>query len=143
VTWGMRAAALAVAACVTTGAFGLTDAVGGDSARAASAPTPRLGPPSAGRYNGQMCVIAGRAAEQCGPVALQFQNGGARVQVSDLVYHLNWRAPKTQMLLVLMHGSVQVDEFVTEGLWSKQNLRFIDPDKDVRYEVRWEALNRR
>ena len=128
---------------VAAGAFGLTDAVGADSARAASAPTQRMGPPPEGRYSGQMCVSAGRGAEQCGPVALQFQKGAARVQVSDLVYHLNWRAPKTQMLLVLMHGSVQVDEFVTEGLWSKQNLRFKDLDKDVSYEVRWEAPDRR
>ena len=141
-TWGARAAALTVATWVTTGALGLTDAVGADSARAAVA-TKQVGPPPAGRYNGQLCVSTSGAAEQCGPVVLQFQSGGAQVQVSDLVYHLHWRAPKTQMLLMLMHGSVQVDEFVTEGLWSKQNLRFKDPDKDVRYEVRWEALNRR
>ncbi|MFY7942106.1 MAG: hypothetical protein ACOVOX_14470 [Burkholderiaceae bacterium] len=141
-TWGVRAAVLTVATWAATGAFGLTDAVGADSARVADA-NKQVGPPPAGRYNGQLCVSTAGAAEQCGPVVLQFQSGGARVQVSDLVYHLNWRAPKTQMLLVLMHGSVQVDEFFTEGLWSKQNLRFKDPDKDVRYEVRWEARNHR
>ncbi len=138
----IRAALLAAVTCVATGTLGLTDAFGADSARAAAA-MHQAGPPPAGRYNGQMCVNAGGAAEQCGPVAVQFRNGAARVQVSDLVYHLNWRAPKTQMLLVLMHGSVQVDEFVTEALWSKQSMRFKDPEKDVHYEVRWEAVNRR
>ena len=133
---------LAAAIWVAAGALGPTDAFGADGARAAAS-MQQAGPPPAGRYNGQMCVSSGGAQEQCGPVALQFRNGVARVQVSDLVYHLNWRAPKTQMLLVLMHGSVQVDEFVTEGLWSKQSLRFKDPDKDVRYEVRWEEVHRR
>jgi len=139
-----RARSLVVAAAValTTATFGPTNVQGADSARTATA-VPQAGPPPAGRYNGYMCVSTGGAAEQCGPVALQFQSGVARVQVSDLVYHLNWRAPKTQMLLVLMHGSVQVDEFFTEGAWSKQSLRFNDPDKDVRYEVRWEAGTRR
>ncbi|XVJ68301.1 MAG: hypothetical protein HEQ39_00600 [Rhizobacter sp.] len=141
--WHHLAMSFATAAWLATGVLGLPHAVGAESARAGTAPTQKFGPPPAGRYNAQLCVSTAAAAGQCGPVALQFQSGGARVQVSDLVYHLNWRAPNKQMLLVLMHGRVQVDEFVTEGLWSQQSLSFKDPDKDVRYEVRWEVVNRR
>jgi hypothetical protein len=136
------ATCLAAAIGIVLGAAAVAGARGANSVDPVAPPVAtsasHSGPPPAGRYNGQLCVSTAGAAEQCGPVVLQFQSGGARVQVSDLVYHLNWRVPKTQMLLVLMHGSVQVDEFLTEGLWSKQSLRFKDPDKDVRYEVRWQ-----
>lgn len=140
VTW------LTFAIWIVVGSTAAGDALGAERSRSPAAPVAttasRAGPPPVGRYDGQLCVTTTAASEQCGPVTLQFQRGRARVQVSDLVYHLSWRVPQTQMLLVLMHGSVQVDEFVTEGQWSKQALSFKDSDKDVRYEVRWEALQR-
>jgi hypothetical protein len=135
--WHRRAVSLAAAAWVATAALGLSEARGADGVRHVATSTQRSGPPPAGRYEGQLCVSTAQATENCGAVAVQFQSGAARVKVSDLVYHLQWRAPQTQMQLVLMHGSVQVDQFVTEGLWSKQTLRFKDPDKDVFYELRW------
>jgi hypothetical protein len=135
---------LAAATWIVVGGAAAVDARGagsvGSAARPVATSVPRNGPPPAGRYGGQLCVTPSGASEQCGPVALLFQRGTVRVQVSDLAYHLTWRAPKTPMRMVLMHGSVQVDEFVTEGQWAKQTLRFKDPDKDVHYEVRWETI---
>jgi hypothetical protein len=129
----MVVAAMSVVTCLA----GPSVAFGAGSASTQASRTQRDGPPPAGRYDGQLCVSTAGATEQCGPVALKFQTGAAHVQFSDLVYQLRWRVPQTQMALVLMHGSVQIDGFVTEALWLKQSLRFNDPDKDVRYEVRW------
>jgi hypothetical protein len=95
------------------------------------------GPPAPGRYAGQLCVSTSGAPAQCGPVAVVSRHGKLRVQFSDLVYTLEHQVPKTQMRLVLMHSHVQIDEFLTQGEWLGRSLRFKDPDKDVRYEVRW------
>ena len=94
-------------------------------------------PPAPGRYAGQLCVSTSGAPAQCGPVALLFQRGKLRMQFSDLVYTLEQQAPSAQLRLVLMHNHVQIDEFLTRGEWLARSLRFKDPDKDVRYEVRW------
>lgn len=93
--------------------------------------------PAPGRYDGSLCVSTGSNKPQCGPVALLLQPHLLRIQVSDLVYTLELQAPTTNMRLVLMHGHVQIDEFLTHGQWQGRSLRFKDPDKDVRYEVRW------
>jgi hypothetical protein len=124
--WRRQAAWLATAAWLAAGTLVGSGSVWAQGARPTATAAPRAGPPPVGRYGGELCVSTAGAPAHCGPVALQFQRGALRLQVSDLVYRLQFRIPKTQMRMVLMHG-----------------LRFTDPDKDVRYEVRWTAPSQR
>ncbi len=60
--------------------------------------------------------------------------GTLRVQVSDIAYTVHVR-PR-QAAVVVMHGAMQIDEFLTDARWDGSALRFADADKQVRYEVR-------
>lgn len=100
------------------------------TAASAEAPVP-------GRYAARLCVQSladpARPAE-CGPVDLLVQRGNrAQVRVADLVYRLQLHS--SQVDVVLMHGSMQIDEFTAFYEWKGTTLEFADRDQRLRYEV--------
>lgn len=96
--------------------------------------------PAAGRYDGQLCVATGDAPAGCGAAIVDVRPGGRlRVQVSDIVYRLELHS--SQVDVVLTQGSMQLDEFTAHCDWNSADrqgatLRFVDTDKNARYEVR-------
>lgn len=93
--------------------------------------------PAPGRYAARLCVQSladpARPAE-CGPVDLLVQRGNrAQVRVADLVYRLQLHS--SQVDVVLMHGSMQIDEFTAFYEWKGATLEFADRDQRLRYEV--------
>ena len=94
--------------------------------------------PHAGSYDAELCVATSNAVRSCGPAEVELQaSGAARVRVSDLVYRL--RLNSSQVEVVLMHGAVQIDEFVGVYEWAGSSLQFTDADKNARYELRLAA----
>ncbi|MEO7336991.1 MAG: hypothetical protein ABIV63_10460 [Caldimonas sp.] len=93
--------------------------------------------PAAGRYRGTLCVAASDQPRSCGPAEVDIRPGGAvDVRVSDIVYRLQVRSGKAAV--IVMHGTMQIDEFNAGAEWSAESLRFADDEKRVRYEVRVE-----
>lgn len=91
--------------------------------------------PSAGSYAAELCVATSNAAPSCGPVEFELQaSGAARVRVSDFVYRLQLNS--SQVEVALMHGTMQVDEFVAVYEWAGNSLQFVDIDKGARYQLK-------
>ncbi len=102
---------------------------------AAAIASPALAVPEAGRYDAQLCVATTPAGPSCGPAEVELRaNGEARVRVADIVYRLQLNS--SQVEVVLMHGTMQLDEFVASYEWVGRSLQFDDKDKNARYEVR-------
>ena len=57
-----------------------------------------------------------------------------QVRLSDFEYRLQLNS--SQVDVVLMHGTMQVDEFFAVWEWVGNSLQFVDRNKNVRYEVR-------
>ncbi|MEO7152192.1 MAG: hypothetical protein ABIX46_10855 [Burkholderiaceae bacterium] len=94
------------------------------------------GAPTDGRYDGELCVATSATnPPSCGPAEVSLSGAQARVQVSDIVYRLTLRGDRLD--LVLMHGTMQIEGFSTAYAWEDRVLRFQDPDKPVRYRVRF------
>ena len=92
--------------------------------------------PAAGSYAAELCVATSNAAPSCGPAVVDLQTGGnARVRVSDFVYRLKLNS--SQVEVALMHGAMQVDEFVATYEWAGNSLQFADADKNARYELKF------
>jgi hypothetical protein len=95
------------------------------------------GPPAAGRYVAQMCVAVSNVEPACGRAEIEWRAADRAVlRISDVVYAL--RLYTSQLDVVLMHGAMQIDGFTAIYEWDGPTLRFIDADKNVRYEVRSE-----
>lgn len=95
---------------------------------------PAAAQPASGRYDGRLCVATGAAAADCGPASVTVRGTkDVRVQVADIVYRLELHS--SQLDLVLMHGTVQIDAFTANYAWEGRTLVFNDPDKAVRYRV--------
>ena len=91
--------------------------------------------PSAGSYDAQLCVATSAAAPSCGPAQVELQaSGAARVRVSDFVYRLKLNS--SQVEVALMHGAMQIDEFVAVYEWAGNSLQFVDANKNARYELK-------
>lgn len=91
-------------------------------------------PPAAGRYDARLCVRLGDASANCGPADAQVLQGNRMlVRISDIVYRLKLRS--SQADVVLMHGAMQIDEFVASYEWEGSTLAFVDADKRTRYEL--------
>ena len=56
------------------------------------------------------------------------------MRVADIVYRLVLRP--TQADIDTLHGKMEIDQFSAFYQWQGTTLRFQDPDKGVRYEVR-------
>ncbi len=96
---------------------------------------PASATPAAGSYAAELCVATSNAAPSCGPAQVELQAGGAaRVRVSDFVYRLKLNS--SQVEVALMHGAMQIDEFVAAYEWAGNSLQFVDADKNARYELR-------
>ena len=101
---------------------------------------PALATPTAGRYDGRLCVAtAAAAAPDCGPARVELRGAGqALVRVSDMLYLLTLQAGQADV--VLKHGAMQIDGFTAAYEWKASGkasaLHFVDADKGVRYEVR-------
>ncbi len=111
----------------------------GGGAVAAGAPAP-----APGRYDATLCVVNADAAPNCGPAEADLRPGGTlRARVSDIVYivYIVHVRPQ-QAAVVVMHGAMQIDEFLTDAHWDGNALRFADAEKRVRYEVRVGAARR-
>ena len=91
--------------------------------------------PAAGRYHAELCVATSAAPPSCGPAETELQaDGRMRVRLSDFEYRLQLNS--SQVDVVLMHGTMQVDEFLATGEWAGTSLQFVDRHRNVRYEVR-------
>lgn len=104
-------------------------------ALAFAAAAARAEAPPAGRYEGRWCVGVGEAAPDCGPAQVDVLRGRRlSVRISDIVYQLTLHS--SQVDVVLMHGTMQIDGFFATYEWADGQLQFIDQDKRTRYELR-------
>lgn len=94
-------------------------------------------PPAAGRYAAQWCVALPNADAACGPVQVQWRTGRASVRISDIVYTLRLRT--AQVDVALKQGAMQIDGFSAMYEWDGATLRFVDAEKNVRYELQTQA----
>lgn len=93
-----------------------------------------LAAPGPGRYDGRFCVAVAGAAPDCGPVQVEvLRERRLRVRVSDIVYLLELHS--SQLDVVLMHGTMQIDGFVAPYEWAGEALQFDDLEKRTRYEL--------
>lgn len=104
---------------------------------AAGAVAAAPGPPAPGRYAARLCVQpladAAKPAD-CGPAELTVQRGNkARLRISDIVYRLELYS--SQVDVVLMHGTMQIDGFTASYDWQGDTLLFSDREKGLRYQV--------
>lgn len=107
----------------------------GAAAVAASAAV-SSGRPAVGRHSGELCVATAAAAPNCGAAQIELRrDGSARVRIDDVVYQLQLHS--SQVEVVLMHGTVQIDEFTVPYEWVGRTLQFSDDERDTRYEVRF------
>jgi len=111
------------------------DAAGVALMLAALMATASAAAPAAGRYDAQLCVATSPAGPSCGAAEVELRtNGEASVRVADIVYRLQLNS--SQVEVVLMQGTMQLDEFVASYEWVGRALRFDDKEKNARYEVR-------
>jgi len=97
--------------------------------------SPAWAAPAPGRYHAELCVATSAAPPSCGPAQIELRaNGKMRVRISDFEYRLQLNS--SQVDVVLMHGTMQVDEFFGASEWVGNSLRFADRDKNTRYELR-------
>jgi hypothetical protein len=90
--------------------------------------------PALGRYDGRFCVTVGDAAADCGPARVDvLRQQRLIVSISDIVYRLKLNS--SQVDVVLMHGTMQIDGFFAPYEWVGQSLQFLDIDKRTRYEL--------
>jgi hypothetical protein len=90
--------------------------------------------PPAGRYEGRWCVGVGEAAPDCGPAQVDvLRTRRLNVRISDIVYQLTLNS--SQVDVVLMHGTMQIDGFFAPYEWTGGTLQFVDVDKRTRYEL--------
>lgn len=91
--------------------------------------------PPAGRYDARLCVtVAAAPAPDCGPAQVEvLRDRRLRVRISDIVYHLQLHSSQAEV--VLMHGTMQIDEFVAPYDWTGEALQFADLAKRTRYEL--------
>lgn len=90
--------------------------------------------PGPGRYDGRFCVTVASAAPDCGPAQIEvLREQRLRVRIADIVYHLQLHS--SQLDVVLMHGTMQIDGFVAPYEWAGQALQFDDLEKRTRYEL--------
>lgn len=104
-------------------------------ALAALPPGAAAAEPALGRYDGRWCVSVGDAAADCGPVQVEvLRQRRLNVRIADIVYQL--RLNSSQVDVVLMHGTMQIDGFFAPYEWVGSSLQFLDIDKRTRYELR-------
>lgn len=102
----------------------------------------RAEPPAPGRYDGRLCVTVGDAPADCGPAQVDVRNERRlTVRLADLAYQL--QLSTSQVDVVLMHGTMQIDGFFASYEWDGPTLRFLDLDKRTHYAVQLGARTKR
>lgn len=102
----------------------------------AAAPTLPSGP---GHHAAQLCVATSAAPPTCGPAQADlYVDGSLSLRVDDVIYHLQMQ--RGQVEVVLTHNKVQIDEFAVPYVWTGNALRFVDGDRNTRYEIRFPEL---
>ena len=93
--------------------------------------------PAAGRYDAQLCVTLADQPAACGPAQAQLTGHRLRVRISDIEYRLDLKPKRAagELLAMLMHGAMQIDEFSAPYEWRGNTLQFDDADKRTRYEI--------
>ncbi len=92
------------------------------------------GPPPAGDYDARLCVTVSTQAPSCGPAQAQLgADGGLRVRVHDIAYHLSFE--QGMLLGITTHGAMQVADFLSSYRWAGQTLMFGDGPRGLQYEV--------
>jgi len=125
-------AATALATCAFASAVGAIDAA--SPAQDAAAASEAAAPPAAGRYAATLCVANATQPRSCGPAEAEVRGGGAvDVRVSDIVYRL--ATSGTTAVVVVTQGQMMIDAFDTGPQWVGRSLRFVDAEKQVRYEL--------
>ncbi len=90
--------------------------------------------PPPGRYAGRLCVAVGEAPADCGPARIEVLNARRLdVRIADIAYQL--QLASSQVDVVLMHGTMQIDGFFAAYEWDGATLRFLDLEKRTRYAV--------
>jgi hypothetical protein len=90
--------------------------------------------PALGRYEGRWCVAVGEAAADCGPAQVDvLRQRRLNVRIADIVYRLQLNS--SQVDVVLMHGTMQIDGFFAPYEWVGNSLQFLDLEKGTRYEL--------
>jgi proteasome assembly chaperone (PAC2) family protein len=98
---------------------------------AAAAPATR---PDVGRHVAELCVATSAAPPICGPAQADVRSDGSlRLRVDDMVYRLHLHS--SQVDVVLMHGSMQIDDFTVPYEWVGDVLQF--SERNSRYEIRF------
>ena len=88
-----------------------------------------------GRYEGLWCVAVGDAAADCGPAQVDvLRQRRLNVRIADIVYQLQLNS--SQVDVVLMHGTMQIDGFFAPYEWVGPSLQFLDMEKRTRYELK-------
>ena len=95
--------------------------------------------PAAGSYDARLCVTLAAQAPSCGPAQAQLSGGRLQVKVNDIVYRLKLQPKREhgQLEVLLMHGTMQIDEFSAAYEWAANHLQFDDADKQTHYEVQF------
>ena len=98
---------------------------------AAAAPATR---PDVGRYAVELCVATSAAPPACGPAQVDVRSDGSlRLRIDDIQYRLQLHS--SQVDVVLMHGSMQIDDFTVPYEWVGDALQF--SERNSRYEIRF------
>ena len=99
-----------------------------------------VGLPAPGPHQARMCVqVLELPGQANGGPAQAWVGRGQRLQlrISDIVDRLELHS--SQVDVVLMHGSMQIDGFTAVYEWQGSTLQFLDLEKRTRYEVQFEA----
>jgi hypothetical protein len=99
----------------------------------------RAAPPAAGSYGATLCVTQALQPPSCGPAEVLLSARRVDVRVIDIAYRLALPAQRgsTRLDALVMHGTMQIDEFNGPFEWAGQALRFEDSAKQTRYEVQF------
>jgi hypothetical protein len=99
--------------------------------------TPALADPATGTYAARLCVTLADQPASCGPAQAHLAGHRLRVRISDIEYRLELQPRRAagDLIALLMHGAMQIDEFNAPYEWRGPVLQFDDADKRTRYEV--------
>ncbi|MBX3620975.1 MAG: hypothetical protein KF891_13475 [Rhizobacter sp.] len=101
----------------------------GSVATAAPAPSP-----APGRYGARMCVTVAAQPPSCGPADAQVDAAGEMsLRVHDITYLVSFE--QGVLLGIMMHGNMQIGEFLSSYRWTGDTLLFGDGPRGLQYEV--------
>lgn len=100
-----------------------------------------LAGPDAGRHAAELCVATLPKPPSCGPAQVDLRaDGTMRLRIDDIVYNMTLRS--SQVVVIVMHNVVQIDEFTVPYEWVGNTLQFADDDRNSRYEIRFAQRRR-